>query len=63
EAEQNVAADIGKASIIVSTPAAVPEAPTAPNKMLNIAIGLVLGLMVGVFVVFFKSYWENTENK
>ncbi|NLK98293.1 MAG: hypothetical protein GX272_09510 [Epulopiscium sp.] len=63
EAEQNVAADIGKASIIVSTPAAVPEAPTAPNKMLNIAIGFVLGLMIGVFVVFFKSYWENTESK
>lgn len=63
EAEQNVAADIGKASIIVSTPAAVPEMPSSPNKMLNVAIGFVLGLMIGVFVVFFKSYWESTETK
>lgn len=63
EAEQNVAADIGKASIIISTSAVIPEMPSSPNKILNIAIGFVLGLMIGVFVVFFKSYWENTESK
>ncbi|WP_341876753.1 GumC family protein [Defluviitalea saccharophila] len=63
EAEQNVAADIGKASIIISTSAVVPDVPSSPNKILNIAIGFVLGLMIGVFVVFFKSYWENTESK
>lgn len=63
EAEQNVAADIGKASIIISTSAVIPEMPSSPNKILNIAIGFVLGLMIGVFVVFFKSYWESTETK
>ena len=63
EAEQNVAADIGRASIIVSSAAAVPEMPSSPNKMLNVAIGFVLGLMISVFVVFFKSYWESTETK
>ena len=61
EAEQNVAADIGQASIIISSPAVVPDLPSGPNKKLNVAIGLVLGLMVGVFVAFFKAYWENTN--
>ncbi|WP_058485654.1 GumC family protein [Defluviitalea phaphyphila] len=62
EAEQNAAADIGRASIIVSSPATAPDIPASPNKKLNVAIGLVLGLMIGVFVVFFKEYWENTSN-
>jgi succinoglycan biosynthesis transport protein ExoP len=60
EAEQNAAADIGRASIIVSSPAVVPDIPSSPNKMLNLAIGIVLGLMAGVFVSFFKEYWKNS---
>lgn len=60
EAEQNAAADIGRASIIVSSPAVVPDIPASPNKMLNLAIGIVLGLMAGVFVSFFKEYWKNS---
>jgi len=60
EAEQNAAADIGRASIIVSSPAVVPDIPSSPNKMLNFAIGIVLGLMAGVFVSFFKEYWKNS---
>lgn len=63
EAEQNAAADIGKASIIVSSPAVVPDIPSGPNKKLNVAIGIVLGLMAGMFVVFFRAYWTDTENK
>ena len=52
--------DIGRASIIVSSPAVVPDIPSSPNKMLNLAIGIVLGLMAGVFVSFFKEYWKNS---
>lgn len=61
EAEKNAAADIGKASIIISSPAVVPDIPSAPNKVLNIAIAMVLGLMIGVFGVFFKEYWRSTS--
>lgn len=63
EAEQNAAADIGRASIIVSSPAVVPDIPSGPNKTMNVAIGMILGLMIGVVIVFFKSYWENSEIK
>ncbi|NLK22342.1 MAG: hypothetical protein GX308_09790 [Epulopiscium sp.] len=61
EAEQNAAADIGRASIVVSSPAVIPDIPSGPNKKLNVAIGLVIGLMVGVFMAFFKEYWASTE--
>lgn len=60
EAEQNAAADIGRASIIVSSPAVVPEVPSSPNKKLNLGIGIVLGLMIGVLVAFFREYWKNS---
>jgi len=58
--EQNAAADIGRASIIVSSPAVVPEVPSSPNKKLNLGIGIVLGLMIGVLVAFFREYWKNS---
>lgn len=61
EAEQNAAADIGRASIVVSSPAVIPDIPSGLNKKLNVAIGLVIGLMVGVFMAFFKEYWASTE--
>ena len=57
------AAEIGSSSIIISSEAMVPNSPTSPNKMLNMAIAIVLGLMIGVFVVFAKQYWESTATK
>lgn len=56
---------IGDATIIISSPAVEPLAPTGPNKILNMAIGTVLGLMLGVFIGFFIEYWKNssTESK
>lgn len=53
--------DIVNPYIMELTSPQLPKSPSAPNKMLNLAIGLVLGLMLGVFVVFFKEYWKNSE--
>lgn len=39
----------------------MPENPTAPNKMLNVAIAMVIGLMAGLGIVFFREYWKNTK--
>lgn len=36
------------------------EAPSSPNKLMNLAIGLVIGMMVGLGVVFFRHYWKNS---
>lgn len=63
EALLNAAADLGKASIVISSPASPPNVPAGPNKTLNVAIALVLGLMVGVFVIFFKEYWETSSTE
>ncbi|MBD7984591.1 hypothetical protein H9649_08370 [Sporosarcina sp. Sa2YVA2] len=37
------------------------EKPSAPSKLLNVAIALIIGLMVGLGIVFFREYWRNSE--
>lgn len=37
------------------------KTPVGPSKVLNLAIAMVVGLMAGVGIVFFKSYWKNTD--
>lgn len=34
--------------------------PSAPSKMLNLALGLVIGMMLGLGIVFFRAYWKNS---
>ena len=40
--------------------AKVPEDPTSPNKMMNIAIAGVLGLMISVGLVFILEFLDRT---
>ncbi len=54
------AAEIGSNNIVISSEAVVPERPTGPNKLLNMAVGIVLGGMLGIFVAFFRAYWKNS---
>lgn len=36
------------------------ENPSAPSKLLNVAIALIIGLMAGLGIVFFREYWKNS---
>lgn len=60
EARITLSAQLGETSIMVVSPAYIPEKPVSPRKMLNIAISAVLGIMIGAFTVFFIEYWKNT---
>jgi uncharacterized protein involved in exopolysaccharide biosynthesis len=50
--------EIGDSTITIISEAVIPELPTGPNKILNIAIAGVLGIMIGGFVVIFREYWQ-----
>lgn len=50
--------EVGDSTINIISQAVVPEVPTRPNKMINLAIAGVLGIMIGVFIIFFKYYWQ-----
>jgi capsular exopolysaccharide synthesis family protein len=41
-------------------PATVPSAPSTPNKVLNIGLGLVVGLLIGVGVAVLREVLDNT---
>ncbi|WP_391120046.1 Wzz/FepE/Etk N-terminal domain-containing protein [Psychrobacillus sp. L3] len=49
-------------TIIVPT---IPEKPSSPNALLNIAISIIIGAMIGLGIVFIRKYWQETspENK
>ena len=38
----------------------IAESPSAPSKMLNVAIAMIIGLMAGLGIVFFRQYWKNS---
>ncbi|GKV57408.1 LPS biosynthesis protein [Sporosarcina sp. NCCP-2222] len=38
----------------------LPEVPSGPNKVLNMAIAFIIGLMAGVGIAFFREYWKNS---
>jgi succinoglycan biosynthesis transport protein ExoP len=50
----------GETSLVVVSPAMVPDGPIKPKKMLNMAVALVLGLMVSVGLAFLLNYLDNT---
>lgn len=50
----------GETSLVVVSPAMVPDTPVKPKKMLNMAIALVLGLMVSAGMAFLLNYLDNT---
>ncbi|WP_342508544.1 Wzz/FepE/Etk N-terminal domain-containing protein [Sporosarcina sp. FSL K6-2383] len=39
----------------------IPENPSAPSKLLNVAIAMIIGLMAGLGIVFFRQYWRNSS--
>jgi uncharacterized protein involved in exopolysaccharide biosynthesis len=52
--------EIGDSTINIISQAAIPEEPTGPRRILNLAIAGVLGVMMGVFIAFFKEYWKTS---
>jgi polysaccharide biosynthesis transport protein len=53
-------AEIGDSTINIVSQAAIPELPTGPSKVLNLAIAGIIGMMLGVFVAFLKVYWKTS---
>lgn len=39
----------------------LPENPSAPNKLMNIAIAVIIGFLAGIGIVFFREYWKNSS--
>ncbi len=58
--EAQVAAGMTASNIRVVDPAQVPEGPTKPRVLLNLAAGLILGLSAGVGLAFLQEYLDNT---
>lgn len=52
--------DLGETSIVLVSPAMIPNSPIKPNKKLNMAIAFILGLMIAVFISFLMEYMDNT---
>lgn len=46
--------------LTVIHPAAVPDGPIKPNKLLDIGLGLIVGLLVGIGVVVLRDVLDNT---
>jgi capsular exopolysaccharide synthesis family protein len=58
--EAQVAAGLNASNIMVVDPAQVPEAPSKPRIVFNLALGFVLGLSLGVGLAFLQEYLDNT---
>lgn len=58
--EAQVAAGLNASNIMVVDPAQVPEAPSKPRIVFNLALGFILGLSLGVGLAFFQEYLDNT---
>lgn len=39
----------------------IPENPSSPSKLLNVAIAMIIGLMAGLGIVFSQEYWKKSE--
>jgi capsular polysaccharide biosynthesis protein len=52
--------EVGDSTINIISQAVVPEKPTGPRKMFNLAIAGVLGMIIGMFIAFFKEYWQTS---
>ena len=51
---------MGAGQVNIIDNAIVPTAPSAPNKPMNILIGLVLGIMVGLGIVFLIEFFDTS---
>jgi capsular exopolysaccharide synthesis family protein len=46
--------------VIIRAPADVPESPSKPNTLLNMAVSVVAGLFLGIMVAFFIEYLDTS---
>ncbi len=60
--EQGVTEQTQTVNIWVIKKAALPLAPSKPNKKRNLLLGLILGLFSGIGLAFFIEYLDNTLN-
>jgi len=60
--EQGVTEQTQTVNIWVIKKAALPVAPSKPNKKRNLLLGLILGLFSGIGLAFFIEYLDNTLN-
>lgn len=60
ETRINAASQYAEVTLSIANKALVPDEPTGPNKMLNIALAGVLGLMASVFLAFFMDFWRKS---
>lgn len=60
ETRINAASQYAEVTLSVANKAGVPQEPTGPHKMLNIALAGVLGLMASVFLAFFQDFWRKS---
>ena len=58
--ETDVASELKSTNIRVVDPAAVPDRPVRPKKLLDIALGFIIGLFLSVGTAFFLEYLDNT---
>lgn len=60
--QQGVTEQSQSVNIWVIKKAAVPGAPSTPNKKKNLMVGLFLGVLVGLALAFILEYLDNTIN-
>ena len=58
--EAQVAAGLKASNIRVVDPSEVPDSPSKPRVMLNLALGFMLGMGLGVGLAFVQEYLDNT---
>lgn len=58
--EAQVAAGLKASNIRVVDPAEVPDSPSKPRVLLNLALGFLLGTGLGVGLAFVQEYLDNT---
>jgi polysaccharide biosynthesis transport protein len=58
--EAQVAAGLKASNIRVVDPSEVPDSPSKPRVLLNLALGFILGAGLGVGLAFVQEYLDNT---
>jgi succinoglycan biosynthesis transport protein ExoP len=58
--EAQVAAGLKASNIRVVDPSEVPDSPSKPRVLLNLALGFMLGVGLGVGLAFVQEYLDNT---
>ncbi|WP_198597838.1 polysaccharide biosynthesis tyrosine autokinase [Blastococcus atacamensis] len=60
ELETPSGAAVAPVKVTVTDAAELPEAPSSPNTVRNLALGVVLGLVLGAFAVLLRGYLDRS---